>query len=300
MATFTTTRHLLRVSDLSPDELTHLLDLAARMKAHPYDWVDELRGHTIVSLFDKPSTRTRVSFAAAAQRLGMLDQVLRPEELQLGRGETVGDTARTLSAYADAITIRTFAHATVEELAAAASVPVINALTDEHHPCQALADLLTIRERFGRLDGIRVTYVGDANNVLASLVEAAALTGLDLTVATAPGFEPPPAEDVQVLHDAAGAVAGANVVYTDVWTSMGAEPETEEHRRALEPFRIDARLLALAAPDAIFMHCLPAHRGEEVTDEVVDGLQSAVWQQAANRLPTEQALLHALITRTFE
>ena len=177
---------------------------------------------------------------------------------------------------------------------------MINALTDEHHPCQALADLLTIRERFGRLDGIRVTYVGDANNVLASLVEAAALTGLDLTVATAPGFEPPPAEDVQVLHDAAGAVAGANVVYTDVWTSMGAEAETEEHRRALEPFRIDARLLALAAPDAIFMHCLPAHRGEEVTDEVVDGLQSAVWQQAANRLPTEQALLHALITRTFE
>ena len=291
-------RHFLRVTDLDAAGLHSLLDLAATMKQRPHGFVDALRGDTVVCFFEKPSTRTRVSFAAAAERLGMLPLVLRPDELQLGRGETIGDTARTLSGYASAIVVRTFAQATVDALAADASKPVINALTDDHHPCQALADLLTLRERFGSLDGLRVAYVGDGNNVARSLAEAGALAGVEVVIAAPSGF----AEEIpaHVVTSPEEAVAGADAVYTDVWVSMGDEDDRAERLRALRPYQVDARLLALAGPEAVFMHCLPAHRGEEVTAEVLDGPRSVVWQQAENRMPTEEALLLALISQRWE
>lgn len=292
-------RHLLRVTDLEAEALVALLDLASLMKARPHGFVEALRGDTVVCYFEKPSTRTRVSFAAAAERLGMMPLLLGPDELQLGRGETIEDTARTFSGYAAAIVVRTFAQATVERLASAATVPVVNALTDEHHPCQALADLLTLRERFGRLDGLRVAYVGDGNNVATSLLEASALVGIDAVAACPPGREPA-AAGASVVVDPLEAVAGAHAVYTDVWVSMGDEEASEDYRRALERYRVDARLMSAARPDTVFMHCLPAHRGEEVTADVIDGPQSVVWQQAENRLPTEEALLFALVLRHWE
>jgi ornithine carbamoyltransferase len=290
--------HFLRVTDLDREGLHALLDLAVAMKQRPHGFVDALRGDTVVCFFEKPSTRTRVSFAAAAERLGMLPLVLRPDELQLGRGETIADTARTLSGYASAIVVRTYAQATVDELAAAATKPVVNALTDEHHPCQALADLLTLRERFGSLDGLKVAYIGDGNNVARSLAEAALLAGIDVVVAAPSGY----ADGVpaRVVDDPVEAVDGADAVYTDVWVSMGEEDERDVRLEALRPYQVDERLLALAQPDAVFMHCLPAHRGEEVTAEVLDGPQSIVWQQAENRMPTEEALLLALIARRWE
>jgi len=289
---------LLRISDLEASSLSALLDLAAVMKTRPHGFVEALRGDTLVCFFEKPSTRTRVSFAAAAERLGMFPLLIRPDELQLGRGETIEDTARTLSGYAQAIVVRTFSHETVERLAEAAKAPVINALTDDHHPCQALADVLTLRERFDRLEGLRVAYVGSGNNVATSLAEAGALTGMHVVVACPPGYEP--SVDVEIVHDPREAVAGADAVYTDVWVSMGEEDEQEERLAALEPYRVDAALLAAARADAVFMHCLPAHRGEEVTADVIDGPQSIVWQQAENRLPTEEALLLALVSRRWE
>ena len=290
---------LLRISDLEPSSLTAVLDLAADMKTRPHGFVEALRGDTVVCFFEKPSTRTRVSFAAAAERLGMFPLLIRPDELQLGRGETIEDTARTLSGYAQAIVVRTFSQEVVERLAAAASAPVINALTDDHHPCQALADVLTLRERFGKLEGLRVAYVGSGNNVATSLAEAGALTGMHVVVACPEGYEPSLA-DVEVVHDPIEAVAGADAVYTDVWVSMGEEEEREERLAALERFRVDAALMAAARADAVFMHCLPAHRGEEVTADVLDGAQSIVWQQAENRLPTEEALLLALVSGRWE
>ncbi|HSI96995.1 MAG TPA: ornithine carbamoyltransferase [Gaiellaceae bacterium] len=292
-------RNLLRISDLEAGSLTALLDLAEIMKDRPHGFVEALRGDTLVCFFEKPSTRTRVSFAAAAERLGMMPLLLGPDELQLGRGETLEDTARTLSGYAAAIVVRTFAQETVERLAAAATVPVVNALTDEHHPCQALADLLTLRERFGRLEGLKVAYVGDGNNVARSLLEAGALAAVDVVAACPPGYEPSVPE-VHVVTDPLEAVAGADAVYTDVWVSMGDERASAEHRAALTPYQVDARLMSAARADAVFMHCLPAHRGEEVTAEVIDGPQSVVWQQAENRLPTEEALLFALVLRRWE
>jgi len=291
-------RHFLRISDLDAESLTALLDLAEVMRARPHGFVDALRGDTLVCFFEKPSTRTRVSFAAAAERLGMMPLLLRPDELQLGRGETIEDTARTLSGYAAAIVVRTFAHETVEQLAGAATVPVINALTDAHHPCQALADLLTLRERFGRLEGLRVAFVGAGNNVASSLLEAGALAGVEVVVASPPGYEP--RVPGHVVTDPYEAVAGADAVYTDVWVSMGEEDERERRLATFEPYRVDARLMAAAGEDAVFMHCLPAHRGEEVTAEVIDGPRSIVWQQAENRLPTEEALVLALVARRWE
>lgn len=279
-------RDLLRVADLNPSQLAALLDLAGHMKRHPLAWRGTLDGRSVACYFAKPSTRTRVSFEAAIFRLGGLPIMLRPDELQLGRGEPIADTARVLSSYCDAIVVRTFAQDDVAELAAHASVPVINALTDDHHPCQALADCLTLQERFGDLRGLPVAYVGDDNNVATSLDEAAALTGMDLRIAAPP-------------DDPRTAVAGAVAVYTDVWVSMG-QSDTHERRRRLEPYRVTEELMALAAPEAVFLHCLPAHRGEEVEPEVIDGPQSLVWEQAANRLPTEQALLHTLVTGEWE
>lgn len=290
--------HLLEVGDLGRASIESLLDLATAMKGRPHGFVEALRGDTLVCYFEKPSTRTRVSFAAAAERLGMLPLLLGPDELQLGRGETLEDTARTLAGYASAIVVRTFAQETVERIAAASTVPVVNALTDEHHPCQALADLLTLREHFGALEGLRIAYVGDGNNVARSLLEAAALVGIDAVAACPPGYEPR-VEGAHVTSDALEAAAGAHAVYTDVWVSMGDE-DRETRLAALAPYQVDGRVLAAARPDAVFMHCLPAHRGEEVTAEVIDGPQSVVWQQAENRLPTEEALLLALVTRSWQ
>jgi ornithine carbamoyltransferase len=292
------------VSDLGGDELRGLLDLAATMKAKPTAWRRSLQGETLALLFDKPSTRTRTSFAAAAWRLGMLPLELRPEELQLGRGESLEDTARVLSSYVAAIVVRTFEQRTLERLADAATVPVVNALTDEHHPCQALADLLTVEERFGRLSGLELAYVGDGNNVAHSLIEASALGGVRIRVASPSGYEPHPdvvararslGGAVEVLDDPVAAVTGAHAVYTDTWVSMGQGVDREVRISDLAPYRLDAELLSHARDDAIVLHCLPAHRGEEIAGDVLDGPRSAVWQQAANRLPTQQALLHLLL-----
>jgi len=229
----------------------------------------------------------------------MMPVVLRPDELQLGRGETLEDTARTLSGYAAAIVVRTFEQETVDRLAAAASVPVVNALTDEHHPCQALADLLTLRERFGRLAGLRVAFVGAGNdNVATSLIEAGELAGVHVVVCCPPGYEPR-LPGATVTIDPLAAVTGAHAVYTDVWVSMGEEAERASRLGALEPYRVDTALMSAARRDAVFMHCLPAHRGEEVVAEVIDGPSSVVWQQAENRLPTEEALLYALVARRW-
>jgi ornithine carbamoyltransferase len=307
------TRHFLRVSDLDADELESLLDLAADMREHPRPYRNALQQETVAMFFEQPSTRTRASFAAAAHRLGALPLALRPDELQLGRGEPIADTARVLSSYASAIVVRTFAQSELEEVAAFSSVPVINALSDAHHPCQALADLYTVRERLGSLAGRKLAFVGDGrDNVAHSLLEAGALTGLHVAVAT-PDDYAPAREIVETarslaertaaaitIHDQPrDAVADADAVYTDVWVSMGEEGEREQRLRALAPFQVDAELMHRAKPEAIFLHCLPAHRGEEVTAEVIDGAQSAVWQQAANRLPTEQALLYGLVTGSW-
>jgi ornithine carbamoyltransferase len=300
----------LRVSDLDEPQFARLLELAAIMKHAPESWwTHTLEGRTVAMFFEKPSTRTRVSFAVACHRLGVQPLLLRPDELQIGRGETIADTARTLASYCSAIVIRTFAQDLVEEVARFAAVPVINALTDAHHPCQALADMLTLKERFGDLEGLRLAYVGDSDNVARSLMEAGALAGVHVVVAAPEAYEPSAGvmravtefaghhhAHVSVVHDPREAVEGANAVYTDVWVSMGAEADADARMRELEPYRVTPELMALAAPDAIFMHCLPAHRGEEVAPEVIDGPASAVWQQAANRMPTEQALLYVLIS----
>jgi ornithine carbamoyltransferase len=301
---------LLRIGDLDARHLYVLLDLAAEMKAAPHGWETSLHGDTVAMFFEKPSTRTRVSFAAACQHLGALPLGLRPDELQLGRGEPVADTARVLSGYAGAIVVRTYAQTVLEEMAAAAAAPVINALTDDHHPCQALADLQTLRERFGTLQGLRVAYLGDGNNVTHSLMEAGALAGMHVVVATPPGYEPAPdivdhasetarrnAGTVAVVHDPVLAVRHANAVYTDVWVSMGDDPaERARREEALRAFQVDPPLMREADPEAVFLHCLPAHRGEEVTDDVLDGPASAVFQQAGNRLHTQKAVLEWLLS----
>lgn len=300
-----------RVADLSAAELRDLLDLALELKATPSGCLDALRGETIACIFEKPSTRTRVSFAAAIARLGATPVSLSPAELQLGRGESIADTARSLSGYCAAIVIRTFAQANVAELAQWATVPVVNALSDTHHPCQALADVLTVEEEFGDLAGRRLAFVGDGgDNVAHSLLEVGALTGLDVTIACPSEYRPDRAvlvdarllaretgAQLTVVHDPREAVAGADVVYADVWASMGEEAERASRKRALGPYQVTAELMALARPDAIFLHCLPAKRGEEVAGAVIDGRQSRVWQQSANRLPTEQALLLLLTDR---
>jgi ornithine carbamoyltransferase len=307
----TTTRSndLLRIADLDAAELEGLLDLAAQMKVEPLGWREAHAGKMLACYFNKPSTRTRVSLEGAAWRLGMLPIMLRPDELQLGRGEPISDTGRVLSGYADALAIRTFADGDVQELADAATVPVINALTDDHHPLQALADLLTLREHFGRLRSLKVTYLGDATNVAHSLMEAGALMGMHIVVAAPHGYEPAPdvlehatsaatvsGGSVNVVTETRDAVRGADALYTDVWVSMGDEGERTERLERLRDYQVTSELMSLAGPEAVFMHCLPAHRGEEVEASVIDGPQSVVFQQADNRLPTAEAVIHALIS----
>jgi ornithine carbamoyltransferase len=298
--------HVLRVSDLDHHQAAALLDLAAAMKRHPLAWRSALAGRSVACYFAKPSTRTRVSFEAAINRLGGLPIMLRPDELQLGRGEPIADTARVISSYCAAIVIRTFAQRDVRELAEYSSVPVINALTDDHRPCQALADCLTLREHFGSLDGLTLAYIGDGTNVTHSLIEAVALTGMNLRLATPPTCLPDPTilalanRAVKVCDTPDEAVTGAHAVYTDVWVSMDNGSGGEQHKAMLERYRVTPHLMSLARHDAVFLHCLPAHRGEEVDRDVIDGPASLVWAQAANRLPTEQALLSALVTGDWE
>jgi ornithine carbamoyltransferase len=303
-------RDLLCLHDFTPAEVLGLVEAALAWKAGvpPLPVSRPLEGRSVALLFLKPSTRTRVAFEVATAALGGHPVCLQGGEMQLARGETIADTGRVLSELVDAVVIRAFAHSDVEELAAAASIPVINGLTDLLHPSQALADLVTLREHFGRLAGLRVAYVGDGSNVCHSLCFAAAKVGLQLRVASPPEYAPHPeivaraqadarttGGEIVVLTDPREAVAGADAVYTDTWVSMGFEAGADARRRALEPYRVDAALMALAAPHAIFLHDLPAHRGEEVTDEVIDGPRSVVFRQAGNRLHAAKAILAAVV-----
>ena len=295
-------RDFLRVADWSRGELVACLDLADRLKEAHAKGDDHrlLPGRTLGMVFQKPSTRTRVSFEAGIAQLGGTGLHLSAGDLQLGRGETIKDTALVLSRYLDAIMIRTFDQADVEELAEHASIPVINGLTDATHPCQALADVMTIRERLGRLEGVRVAYVGDGNNVLHSLAAACNRLGASIVAAVPEGYEPDPAEaerarGIELVRDPREAARGADVLYTDVWTSMGQEEEREARLRAFDGYRLDADLLALAAGEAIVMHCLPAHYGEEITEDVAYGPRSALWDEAENRLHAQKALLALVV-----
>ncbi len=297
-------RDYLSVDDLSPDELAHVLELAASLKADRSLHSTALAGRTVALIFEKSSTRTRVSFEVGVSQLGARPLTLSSTDLQLGRGETIEDTGRVLSRYVDAIVLRTFEQERLEVLAAAATVPVVNSLSDFEHPCQALADLMTIRERFGDLEGRILTYVGDGNNVAHSLLLAGAKTGMQVRVATPPGFEPIPqvaqrargiAADtggsVEIGNDAQDAATGAHVLYTDVWASMGKEREADERALVFPAYQLNQKLVDVAAPDVVVLHCLPAHRGLEITDEVIDGPRSAVWDQAENRLHSQKALV---------
>jgi ornithine carbamoyltransferase len=304
-------RSLTRVNDFSSEELRDVLDLADALKAaqHAREPHRLLPGRTLAMIFHKPSARTRVSFETGMTQLGGHAIDLRAEDILLGQREPIRDLAATLSRYVDALMIRTFEQEHVDELARHADVPVINGLTDATHPCQALADLMTIRERFGALSGVRLTYVGDGNNVCRSLMRGASKFGMRFTAATPPGHELRESAvgdsrqvaiqrggTVATTHDPLEAVEGAQVVYTDVWTSMGQEDEREQRARDFAGFTVDADLLARAAPDAVVMHCLPAHHDEEIAADVLYGPQSAVFDQAENRLHAQKALL-ALVVR---
>ena len=286
-------RSLLRVSDLVPAEVEAILDLAGELKD---DLTPHLAGRTLGLVFMQPSTRTRLSFSAAMAQLGGMPISLRSDELQLSRGESIGDTARVLSRYVDVAAIRTLSHDDLETWAAAATIPVINALTQTEHPCQALADALTIRDRLGGLDGVRIGWVGDGTNVLVSLAGLAALTGMRIVAACPEGYEPPPGTPVELVRDPRDAAEGSDVLVTDIWTSLGTDEEAAQRLRDLERYRIDGALLATAAPGAIVLHCLPAHPGEEITAEVLYGPQSAVWDEAENRLHVQKALLALLLS----
>ncbi len=296
-------RHLLVDTDLDPVELAEVLaDAAARKAGAVRD--RPLEGRAVALIFEKPSTRTRISFDVGVARLGGHPLVLDAQSTQLGRGETVADTARVLSRYVDMVVLRTFGQERIIELAASSAVPVVNALTDSYHPCQALADLQTVAERHGRLAGLTLTYVGDGNNMAHSLLLAGAAAGLHVRVAAPRDYAPDPAvlaraAEVAVTtggsatttEDAREAATGADVVYTDVFTSMGQEAESARRLHDLSAYRIDQALLDLADPAAIVLHCLPAHRGEEITAEVIDGPRSAVWDQAENRVHAQMALM---------
>jgi ornithine carbamoyltransferase len=301
-------RDYLSVDDLSSDELAEVLDLAAQVKADPTSYRSLLAQRSVALIFEKASTRTRVSFEVGVAQLGGHPLALSSNDLQLGRGETIEDTGRVLSRYVDAIVLRTFEQERLELLASAASVPVINSLSDFEHPCQALADLLTIGERLGSLAGKTLTYLGDGNNVAHSLLLAGAKAGMNVRVATPPGFEPIPqvverssqiaaisGGGVEVLSDALAASMGAHALYTDVWASMGQEAESDERALVFPSYQLNAKLVEAADDGVVVLHCLPAHRGQEITDDVIDGPHSAVWDQAENRLHTQKALLLFLL-----
>ena len=297
-------RDYLSVDDLTPEELTALLDLSAKLKAEPEGYADRLHGKAVAMVFEKPSTRTRVSFEVAISSAGGHAVALSSAELQLGRGETIEDTGRVLSRYVDAVVLRTFEQERLEVLARAASVPVVNALSDFEHPCQCLADLLTVHEVKGELGGLTLTYLGDGNNVTHSLLLGGAKAGMHVRAGTPPGFEPIPqvvqraseiaAEtggSILITHDPVEASRDADVLYTDVWASMGQEAEADERALVFPAYALDREKVEAARPDVTVMHCLPAHRGQEITDEVIDGPRSIVWDQAENRMHTQKALL---------
>lgn len=303
-------RDFLSLHDYSPQEIESLLELAAELKIkqkqnvpHPY-----LQGKTLGMIFQKSSTRTRVSFEVGMYQLGGYPLFLSASDLQLNRGETIADTARTLSRFLDGIMIRTYSHADVEELARHATIPVINGLTDFNHPCQIMADLMTVKEHKGKLAGLKLAYVGDGNNICHSLLSGCAKVGMHIGVASPEGYWPmdqivnQAREDarqtgavIKITTDPVEAVTGADVVVTDVWTSMGQEVEKKERRDVFAPYQVNRELVAHAKPDYIFLHCLPAHRGEEVVEEVIDGSHAVVWDEAENRLHAQKALLAALL-----
>ena len=301
-------RDLISIHDLSAAEVTGLLELSADVKRDAGKYALALAGKSLGMIFQKSSTRTRVSFEVGMFQLGGQALFLSGRDIQLGRGETIHDTAKVMSRYVDGIMARTFAHQTVLDLARFGSVPVINGLTDLLHPCQILADLLTIQERFPRLDEVTIAYLGDGNNVANSLLYGAAKVGATIRVAT-PGGHGPNAEvavtakadaqasgaTIEILEDPAAAVDGAHVIYTDTWTSMGQDDEGEARRRLFQPFQVNAELLAQARPEAIVMHCLPAHRGDEITYAVMDGPQSVVFDEAENRLHAQKAVMTLLM-----
>lgn len=303
-------KDLLAISDLTSRELDDILKLSASLKKLRKQgrMHQPLKGKSLGMIFEKSSTRTRVSFEVGMYQLGGQALFLSANDLQIGRGEPLADTARTLSRYLDGIMIRTFAQATVEELARHASVPVINGLTDLHHPCQALADLFTIREKRGNLKGLKFSYVGDGNNMAHSLIEACVKAGMHIYLACPPGYEPDAGimreaklvaaqtgSEVRLSNDPGKAVTNADIVYTNVWASMGQESEHAKRVSAFRGYQVDAKLMKLADPKALVMHCLPAHRGEEIAAEVIDGPQSAVFDQAENRLHTQKAVLKMLM-----
>ncbi len=304
-------RHFLSLADLTSGQLWQYLEVARDLKAEWLAGGNEpiLAGQTLAMVFQKPSLRTRVSFERAMQHLGGQAMYLSPNEVQLGKRESVADVARVLSRYVDGIMARVFAHRDIEQLAQHSSVPVINGLSDYSHPCQALGDLLTIWEKYGSLEGRKLTFIGDGNNVATSLLFGGSLLGMTVAVASPPGYEPHPAvvrlartlaqpsSQVEIFSDPVQAVRGADVVYTDVWASMGQEAEAEDRKKRFSGFQVDAELLSLAKPQAMAMHCLPAHRGEEITDDVADGPQSALFDQAENRLHAQKAILALLMRR---
>ena len=300
-------RDYLTVDSLSSEELTKVLDLADELKRDRRQR-DDLAGKSIAMIFEKPSTRTRISFEVGIAELGGHPVILNASELQLGRGETVEDTAKVLSRYVHAVVVRTFAQSRLETLASAGSVPIINALSDFSHPCQALADLQTIREHRGSLAGLKLAYFGDGNNVAHSLLKAGALAGMNVAVASPAGYEPIPqvvdaaeaiaertGAQITCTADPLEAAADADVIYTDVWASMGQEGEATARHMLFRPFQVNSHVMASAKPDALVMHCLPAHRGEEITADVIDGANSVVFDQAENRLHSQKALLLFLL-----
>lgn len=304
-------KDLISIHDLSAGEVSALLGLAAEVKAEPRRFATALSGKSLGMLFEKSSTRTRVSFEVGMFQLGGQALFLSARDIQLGRGEPISDTAAVLSRYLDGVMARTFAHQKVLDLAAHGSIPVINGLTDDLHPCQALTDYFTLGEIFGgmdRLAGRKIAYVGDGNNMAHSLLHGAPKVGMNIAVATPKGYEVQDAyldnarrdaetagTSVETTHDPRAAVAGASCVYTDVWASMGQEEEAEERLKAFEGFTVDAELMAAAAPEAVFLHCLPAHRGEEVAAAVADGPQSRIFDQAENRLHVQKAIMVELM-----
>ena len=299
-------KNFLSIKDLTRDEIIDILDTSCRLKEERKSSKtgEKLRKKTLLLLFEKRSTRTRISFEVAMHELGGNSIYLNPADTQLGRGETIGDTSRVVSRYVHAIAARVNDHQTLIELAENSTIPVINALSDLEHPCQLLADLMTIREEKGRLEGLRLAWVGDGNNVCNSAILASSLTGIKIRVATPKGYEPDQeivrdgrrlGGNITVTDDPREAVKGADIVYTDVWTSMGDEEEREQRLRDFKPYQVNRELLKMAKDDAIVLHCLPAHRGEEITDEVMNGPNSKVLDQAENRLHTEKALLLRLL-----
>jgi ornithine carbamoyltransferase len=303
-------KDFLSLKEAGAADITALFRLAERMKKGPEAFYAKLRGRSLAILFQKPSIRTRVSFQVGMSELGGSTVYMDPQEMPLGERESIKDVARVLSRYCDVIVARTYTHHDVEELARHATVPVINGLSDQYHPCQTLADLFTIREKFRRIEGMNIAYIGDGNNVLNSLLYGAAKTGANLAIATPRGYEPGEEilRDIKAICKETGskislsnnpftAIKNAHAIYTDVWVSMGQEKQRDQRLRDFQPFQVNGAILGKAPKDAIVMHCLPAHRGEEITDEVIESPRSAIFDQAENRLHTQKALLYLLLTR---